>query len=1065
VTVPSAPGAQAAEEEDIPILDALEDEISPTVDFNDSLDSIDGSIQAFANEADQQEADESLAVLDDIFPSSPSVEFNHSESEQEALSLELDPFDDDGPSTIDFGEDDLKAEPATSTSISGALDASFLDELMPRSPEEHSLESIGQDLGVQDSAIDLTSDLHAASLLDDNQKPTGPAGDESIPNLMDELSAELPSTGDLGASLNDFTPGVQPPVSDDLDFNFDEFNEPLGASPAASDQIAGTRAHAITEESSLDRDEPEKSSSSHQVLMFIVLIALAGVAAAVSLDFKSLMGSDDTESAPQLTEEEFIKQEKLREVLAKKKAKAAKREAEEKARNANRPLARNNVDQLRFVELSAAMKSNVADQPLKAWAAYRLQTAYDTTVDAQQAPVPALDANDSLSVALEGLRLLKADEGEQARKLLETTWRQKKTQAPAVALVLARLYRDRDMSKKAEAVLASVVTKHPSMFDARVELANLIMSGNRPARGAQLLTSEMTSETSSDQTLVRIHALLAKHRFSEASKLAESMKAPIATAMPASLKPTALATTAYRDLLVGKVETSRTQLETSDASAFEKAIGLAQLTHASGGNGVDALKEFATTLQADATAKKAQLAYMQSRFFLASKNVDSAKQSIETVASLPPKLTKGWVQLARGEMALATNKIKQARSSFKAALKVRAAFPEATVALELTAGRKAKEVMARLTRIHRDNRHPVVTLALAEAMLKKGNHEGAISLYEEVMWTAATADNPNKIIDKMLNALTHARKFKRALKIGKARYNNLGKTVEMAEQMAQIADTFGEPNARLFWHSEIDRVNPFTHKTILARSRALLDLGRKVEARVGIEEFLKEKPDWRTAEITKQLARTWTVEDGVKARAFLKESIRSKPAPDTYILLGDLENERSNRSNAIGAYTEALKLNPQLVDIREKLAGLLIKNGQFQDAANQLKFVTTHSPKNANAREQLGDIYANLGRPRLALEAYLNTIRYGHTSESLFLKAARLQLYELAQLAPATRTLNRVLQVNPDNPQAHYLIGVALKDQEQLQAAKAHFNRYLALAPNGEYAQEVRSELANLGTR
>jgi Flp pilus assembly protein TadD len=80
-------------------------------------------------------------------------------------------------------------------------------------------------------------------------------------------------------------------------------------------------------------------------------------------------------------------------------------------------------------------------------------------------------------------------------------------------------------------------------------------------------------------------------------------------------------------------------------------------------------------------------------------------------------------------------------------------------------------------------------------------------------------------------------------------------------------------------------------------------------------------------------------------------------------------------------------------------------------------------------------------------------------------KAARLQLYELGQLAPATRTLNRVLQINPDNPQAHYLIGVALKDQEQLQAAKAHFNRYLALAPDGEFAQEVRSELANLGTR
>ena len=139
-----------------------------------------------------------------------------------------------------------------------------------------------------------------------------------------------------------------------------------------------------------------------------------------------------------------------------------------------------------------------------------------------------------------------------------------------------------------------------------------------------------------------------------------------------------------------------------------------------------------------------------------------------------------------------------------------------------------------------------------------------------------------------------------------------------------------EPNARLFWHSEIDRVNPFTHKTVLARSRALLDLDRKVEARIGLEEFLKEKPDWRTAEVTKQLARTWTIEDGVKARAFLKESIRSKPAPDTYILLGNLEQQRSNRSNAIDAYLATLQLDPQLVDIREKLAGLLLKMASFK---------------------------------------------------------------------------------------------------------------------------------------
>ena len=1069
VTVPAAPAPPAppAVEEDIPIVEALEEEISPTIDFNDSLDSMDGSLQAFDAEADEQEAAESLAVLDDIFPSSPSVEFNTPENQSEPPSLELDPFEDEGPSTIDFSEEEPAETPAApSTSISGALDASFLDELMPSTPSEHSLESIGQDLENQDSAIDLTSDLHAASLLDDSLSPMGPAGDESIPNLMDELSAELPSTDSLGASLNDFTPGVQPPVSDDLDFNFDEFNEPLGASGAPSgNQIAGARAHSITEDANYDRGEPEKSSSSRQVVMFIILIGLAGVAAAVSLDFETLMGGD---SQPELSQEQLAeqaKQEKIRQALEKKKAEEAKRAAEEKLRQANRALARDNVDQLRFIELDSAMQANIADKPLKAWAAYRLKNTYNKEVDAKQVPASTLDPKDTLSVAVEGVKLIANDQGEPARQLLEKTWRQKKAKAPAVGLVLARLYVERDMSKKAEAVLNSLLKVHPAMLDARLELANIIMAGNRPSKGAALLTEKVGDQVWTDHQLLRLESLLSNKRFSEASRVGESVEIKSQDAIAASSKTTQAALEAYQGILRGKPEQAKPHVTASAASDLDKAIGLAQLTQAAGGKAVDELKAFAAKLPADAAAQKAQLAYVQSRFFLEAKDEASAKQSIEQVASLPPKLTKGWVQLARAEMAQAAGKPKQARSSYKAASKVRPAFPEANVELLLSSGRKSKEMLAMLTRMHRDNPHPVIKLALADNMLKKGNHAGAISLYEEVLWTAPTADNPNHIVDKLLDALTHAKQFARALDAGKHRYNNMGKRIETAEKMAQIADTFGDAEARLFWHSEIDRVNPFTHKTVLARSRALLDLDRKVEARIALEDFLKEKPDWRTAEVTKQLARTWTIEDGVKARAFLKESIRSKPAPDTYILLGNLEEQRSNRSNAIDAYLAALQLDPQLVDIREQLAGLLLKNGQLQEAANQLKFVTTHSPKNSSAREQLGDIYADIGKPKLALEAYLNTIRYGQTSESLFLKAARLQLYELGQLSPATRTLNRVLQINPDNPQAHYLIGVALKDQDQLQAAKAHFNRYLALAPKGEFAEEVRSELANLGTR
>lgn len=1092
ITVPTRPAAAQDSEDDIPGLDAFDaadHDVSPTVDFTDSMESIDGSIRALEEEASQKEAEESLAVLDDIFPSSPEADIASQAHDTPIPSLDLDPFEEEGPSTVDFAEEPdripeverpdverLAPEPAASEplidrstgSMSGALDASFLDELMPRAtPEgEQSLESLGQALDNQESAIDLTSDLHAASLLDDSSNPTGPSGDESIPNLMDELSDEIPGSSALGASINDFTPGSPSPMDDSLNFDFDEFNEPLGAGPADSQSVTGTKAHAIAEEPGYNRGEEEDKSSGRQVGMFIVLVLLAGVAAAVSLDLKSMLGLEDDSAKNPPTAQETLEQEKISEAIALKKAQEAKREAEAKQRAAQRGVSRENVDTLRFSELTSAMASNVEDPALKAWADYRLVNTYGETPNRESAPIPALDESNDFSVALEGSRLLDAKDGEAARKLLERVWRSRKAAAPATGLVLAKLYAARDMTKKAESVLTKVVAERPSMIDARLALGELKMQGSQPSRGARVILQGLTEETSTEHLLLRLRSLLAKGRFSEASAMAEGrLNIGHGDKIAPPLQATSLAAGAYVELLHGKTTQPRLRISESNASPTQQAIEQARISTLDGKNGIKTLRDYAATLPADATAQKAQVVYVQSQLQIAAGDLDSARQSVESIASLPPKLTQGWLQLARGKMSAHGKRMKQARSAFKAALKVRPVFPEAQVALELAANRRSKDQLARLSRLHRANRHPVISIALADAMLRRGNHHGAIALYEEVLWSAPASILPGVLLDGFLNSLTHAQQFQRALKLGRSRYESSGKKPELAERMAQIADTFAQPAGQLFWHSELDRAHPFTHKTVLARSRALLALDRRLEARLALEDFLKEKPDWRTAEVTKQLARTWTVEDGVKARAFLKESIRSKPAPDTYILLGELEEQRSNRSNAIDAYQEALKLNPQLVDVRAQLAHLLLKNGQLSDAANQLKFVTTHSPKNAEAREQLGDIYAELGKPRLALDAYLNTLRYGDITEKLLLKAAKLQLYELAHLPPAVRTLNRVLQINPENPVAHYLIGVALKDQDQLQVAKAHFNRYLALAPKGEYAQEVRSELANLGTR
>jgi predicted Zn-dependent protease len=67
----------------------------------------------------------------------------------------------------------------------------------------------------------------------------------------------------------------------------------------------------------------------------------------------------------------------------------------------------------------------------------------------------------------------------------------------------------------------------------------------------------------------------------------------------------------------------------------------------------------------------------------------------------------------------------------------------------------------------------------------------------------------------------------------------------------------------------------------------------------------------------------------------------------------------------------------------------------------------------------------------------------------------------LGHAAVAERELARVTARRPDLPEAHYLRGVIARDAlGELPAARARFERYLALAPEGAHAPELRAWLS-----
>ncbi len=63
----------------------------------------------------------------------------------------------------------------------------------------------------------------------------------------------------------------------------------------------------------------------------------------------------------------------------------------------------------------------------------------------------------------------------------------------------------------------------------------------------------------------------------------------------------------------------------------------------------------------------------------------------------------------------------------------------------------------------------------------------------------------------------------------------------------------------------------------------------------------------------------------------------------------------------------------------------------------------------------------------------------------------------------ARRHLETVLRQKPDEPEAHYLMGLLMRDEVgDPTAAHRHFERYLELAPEGEHHEEAAHALATL---
>lgn len=202
-------------------------------------------------------------------------------------------------------------------------------------------------------------------------------------------------------------------------------------------------------------------------------------------------------------------------------------------------------------------------------------------------------------------------------------------------------------------------------------------------------------------------------------------------------------------------------------------------------------------------------------------------------------------------------------------------------------------------------------------------------------------------------------------------------------------------------------------------------------------------------------------ERGSEAVPLLRRAVEIEPGmADAWMNLALALEESGDDRGAEEAYRQTVRIAPNDPMVRANLGLLLLRNGEESAAALELRRGLQHARGNPAALQAIGNGLRRAGHPDGAARAMEMLV---DTMEDL--TPAVLAELALAQRAggdraAAEQTLERALRTDPSYATAHYLLGSMQAARGAYDDAIGHFERYLALEPQGQHADRVREHLA-----